>query len=95
MEALARRDFAEAARLSDTCPQYTYRLPDCEYAMRTADLMGLAALATAWAWDSAYRALAAQTAIPLLDATCRSSQPKVDRRLEARSARIAEVGRVL
>ncbi|MGH8606514.1 MAG: hypothetical protein ACREX9_03545 [Gammaproteobacteria bacterium] len=56
LEALARRDFAEATRLSDTCPQYTYRLPDCEYAMRITDLMSLAALATAWAWGCAYRA---------------------------------------
>ncbi|MGH8647390.1 MAG: hypothetical protein ACREX4_24190 [Gammaproteobacteria bacterium] len=86
IEALARGDGAEADRLADTCPQYTYRLPDCEYAMRTADLIGLAALATTWAWDSAYCALAAQTAIHR-----RGSEAKLDRLLEARSARIAEV----
>lgn len=59
--------------------------------MRTADLMGLAALATAWAWDSAYRALTAQTAIHRLEDLCRGSEAKVDRLLEARSACIVEV----
>ncbi|MGH6635107.1 MAG: hypothetical protein ACRED0_02880 [Gammaproteobacteria bacterium] len=91
IEALARGDCAEADRLADTCPQYTYRLPDCEYAMRTIDLMGLAALATAWAWDSAYRALAAQTAMHRLDDLCRGSEAKLQRLLEARNACIAEV----
>lgn len=40
IEALARGDCAEADRLADTYPQYTYGLPDCEYAMRTADPHG-------------------------------------------------------
>jgi len=59
--------------------------------MRTVDLMGLAALATAWAWDSAYRALAAQTAIHRLEDLCRGSDAKLERLLEARNACIAEV----
>ncbi|MGH8605346.1 MAG: hypothetical protein ACREXR_21915 [Gammaproteobacteria bacterium] len=49
--------------------------------------MSLAALTTAWAWDCAYRALAAQTAIHL----CRGSEAKLERLLEVRSARIAGV----
>jgi hypothetical protein len=45
VEAMARRDFAEADRLEDSCPRFTYRAEDAEYRDRMRRSFAIAAMA--------------------------------------------------
>lgn len=67
IDALARQDFAEADRACDTCPTYTYRMPDTEYLRSLENAFQLAAMFSAECWECAYRALAARVAIHMLE----------------------------
>lgn len=59
IEALARRDYAEATRVRDTCPEKTYRMRDAEYSMAVSVLADLALLVTVFALENALRGFTA------------------------------------